>query len=366
MSKENQQTGVVKTEQFTQAERFTKEVLRQFASSAGQIQVTEFQKKLAQNYFIKLDASLREAERKRMAKDEKYRDATPVTWENVNMQKLAQEVVAYTSVGLDPLQPNHINLIPYKNNGTHKYDIGFVMGYRGIELKAKKYGFEVPDDIIIELVYSTDTFKQFKKDKDNKIESYTFIVNEDFDRGEIVGGFYYFVYNDNPEKNKLRVMPIKEILKHKPEYASAEFWGGEKDVWKTVEGKRTKTTEQTEGWYDQMCWKTVARAAYNSITIDSAKIDEHLMAVIQLEQESRENPTVKQEIQENANKQSIGFETEDQEATIVSIETAKTETEQKSEENQGAENTGDKTQTQLEIPSEENQATNTKEKGPGF
>ena len=54
----------------------------------------------------------------------------------------------------------------------------------------------------------------------------------EFARGDIVGGFYYHIYQDKPEKNKLVVMPLKEILKRKPQYASAEFWGGEKDSYR--------------------------------------------------------------------------------------------------------------------------------------
>jgi len=34
----------------------------------------------------------------------------------------------------------------------------------------------------------------------NKVESYEFEVTNPFDRGEIVGGFYYHSYNENPGK----------------------------------------------------------------------------------------------------------------------------------------------------------------------
>lgn len=295
--------------QFTPAERFTQAVLKEYGSNVGEVKATEFQKKLSQNYFVKLDTILKENERKRLAKDEKYRDPLAFTWENVNIPKLAQDVVNFSAIGLDPLQPNHINLIPYKNNGTQKFDIGFIIGYVGVEIKAKKYGFDVPDSVIIELVYSTDEFKSYKKDKNNEIENYEFNIVNDFDRGEIVGGFYYFLYKNNPEKNKLRVMPIKEILKHKPEYASAEFWGGEKDVWvKDKNGRNVKEKQEVEGWFDAMCYKTVARSAYNSIAIDSEKIDAHLLAAIQRETESNSEPDVKKEIENNANSQTLNFD----------------------------------------------------------
>lgn len=290
------------------SERFTNMVMKEFASNAGELTVTSFQKKLIQNYFIKLDATLKETEKKRMAKSEQYRDLLPVTWENVNMQKLAVDVIAYSAVGLDPTQPNHINLIPYKNNNTNKFDIGFIIGYRGSEIKAMKYGFSIPDDVIIELVYSNDKFKSIKKDINNRVEGYVFEVVNDFDRGEIIGGFYYHVFANSPEKNKLRVFTKKDILKRRPEYASAEFWGGKKDKWEN--GKKVGT-EEVEGWFDEMCYKTIYRAAYNDITIDSEKIDEHFVKMMQIESEAPTDNVanqVKTEINQNANKTQLGFE----------------------------------------------------------
>src|SRR5690606_35201429 len=143
---------------------------------------------------------------KRLAKAEQYREALAYNWQNINMHKLAQDVVAYSSIGLDPLQKNHINPIPYKNSKTNTYDITFIEGFNGLELKARKYGYEVPDDVIFELKYSTDKFKSFKKSLSNKVEGYEFEITDDFDRGELEGGFYYMMYHENPEKNKLVVM----------------------------------------------------------------------------------------------------------------------------------------------------------------
>jgi recombination protein RecT len=259
------QNQVAKAEP-SMSERFTNKIVAEFSGSVGDIALTNFQRRLAQNYFMAVDVALRMAEEKRMKKSEKYRDQLAVTWANVNMEQLARNVVAAARIGLDPMQSNHVNVMPFKNNALGKYDIVFVDGYRGIELKAKKYGLDIPDHVIVELVYSNDKFKSIKKDRNNKYEAYDFEIVNDFDRGEIVGGFYYHVYNDRPEKNKLVVMPLKEILKRKPQYASAEFWGGEKDVWK--DGKKVGK-EHTDGWYEKMCYKTVYRAAYKDVTIDS-------------------------------------------------------------------------------------------------
>lgn len=297
----------IEKKEISQSERFTQEVMKQFTNQAGDVVLTNFQKKLCQNYFIKIDQTLKDLEKKRMAKSEQYRDPLAFTWANVNIQKLAVDVVAFSSVGLDPTQPNQINCIPYKNNSTQKFDIGFIEGYKGKEIKARKYGSEVPDDVIIELVFANDKFKQIKRDLNNKIESYTFEVTQDFDRGELVGGFYYHVFHGNPQKNRLRVFSKADIEKRKPAYASPEFWGGEKDKW---ENNQKVGKEKVEGWYEEMAYKTICRAAWNAIIIDSQKIDDHYMATLEKERENLDMKVLS-EIRNNANKgELLGF-TED-------------------------------------------------------
>ena len=296
----------------SQSERFTSAVVKEFSSNNGAVTITPFQKKLCQNYFIKIDQTLKDAEKKRMAKTEQYRDALPLTWENVNMSKLAVDVIAFSSVELDPTQPNHINMIPYKNTANNKYDMGFVIGYRGMELKAKKYGLEVPTDVVVELVYSNDKFKQFKKDRGNAVESYEFEVTDNFNRGEVVGGFWYHEFSDFPEKNKLKVFSLKDIEKRKPAYASAEFWGGEKQKW--TNGKKDGM-ETIDGWFEEMALKTISRNAYNAITIDSKKIDDNYLSIIQKETDMKD-AIVQNEVIAHANKESLDF----QDAEVVGEE----------------------------------------------
>jgi recombination protein RecT len=296
----------------SQSERFTNAVVKEFSSNNGAVQITPFQKKLCQNYFIKIDQTLKDAEKKRLSKSEEYRDALSLTWENVNMSKLAVDVIAFSSVELDPTQPNHINMIPYKNTANNKYDMGFVIGYRGMELKAKKYGLEVPTDVVVELVYSKDKFKTFKKDRNNQVETYQFEVIDDFDRGDVVGGFWYHDFADFPEKNKLKVFSLKDIEKRKPAYASAEFWGGEKDKWQN--GKKVGK-EKIEGWFEEMALKTISRNAFNAITIDSKKIDDNYLSIIQKETDMKD-AIVQNEVIANANKESLDFD----EAEVVEEE----------------------------------------------
>jgi len=243
------------------------------------------------------DMVLKKAELGRLKKSAKYQDKVPVTWANIDMEMMAQSVVSAARIGLDPMQPNHVNLIPYKVNATQKYNMTFMSGYRGIQLKAIKYGLDVPDYVIVELVYSTDIFKSLKRSLKNPVESFEFEIINDFDRGEIIGGFYYHGFTATPEKNKLVVMPMKDIMRRKPEYAAAEFWGGEKDKWENG----VKVGKETiDGWFDKMCLKTIHRAAYNDITIDSQKIDDDYMKLKQIES-AFDATDPEQEARENAN-----------------------------------------------------------------
>ena len=295
-------TQIAKSEE-PMSVRFMNMVVKEFSSGVGEVALTNFQKRLAQNYFIATDQALAKAEQKRQAKT-KNKDSLPVVWANVNMQRLALDVVAAARVGLDPAQKNHISMVPYKNNATCKYDIGFIDGYRGIEMKAWKYGLNMPDSVTVELVYSTDHFKPIKKDSKNRVESYEFDIPNPFDRGELIGGFYYHAYNENPTKNKLVIFTLFDILKRKPEHASVEFWGGEKPVWD--DGKKAGT-EKVEGWFDKMCLKTVFRAAYNDITIDSQKIDDDYLRLKQME-DSFSDLEVQAKIDAGANGEYIDVE----------------------------------------------------------
>lgn len=300
------------------SERFTLAVEKEYISKGGTVELTDFQKKLIQNYFIKIDSILEDSETRRMRKTEQYREAVPYDWKNINIKKLAFDVVAYSSLGLDPAQDNHIHPIPYKNNANNNYDITFIMGYNGIELKAKKYGLDVPDDIVCELVYSTDKFKQHKKDRNNDVEAYDFETTNDFDRGDIIGGFYYKVWKDNPQKNKLRVFSKKDLDKRKPKYASVEFYGGEKKSWSN--GKPSGK-QKVEGWAEEMHLKNIKRAAWNSIIIDSSKIDDHLRAV--LDSDAKAELLLESEIEEKANKKVIDFQHPEPQALNAKSETNK-------------------------------------------
>ena len=260
------------------AERFTAKVMKEFGSTVGEIQVTDYQQQLVQGYFIAIDRALKSAEEERLRKNEKNKDHEkydnnlPVTWGNVNLNDLALDVVHYARMGLDMMQENHLFPIPYKNNKTGKYDMTLMPGYNGIQYIAEKYAVEPPLAVTVELVYSTDTFRPIKKSAENRVENYEFAINNAFDRGEIIGGFGYIEYAD-PVKNKLVIMTKKDIEKRKPKYASANFWGGKQKVWEN--GKQVD--QETDGWYEEMCLKTIKREIYSAkhIPRDPKKIDDN-------------------------------------------------------------------------------------------
>ena len=274
---DNTAPATTKQEQLAMSERFTNTVLKEFGGSvAGAMQVTDYQRTLIQGYFIVIDRALKAAEEERVRKNEnnkdhKYDNDLPVTWNTVNLNDLALDLVHYARMGLDMTQDNMLFPIPYKNNKRNNYDVTLMEGYNGIRYIAEKYAVEVPTAVTIEVVYSTDKFKPIKKGGSNRVENYEFEITAPFDRGEIVGGFAYLEFED-PTKNELIIMSMKDIEKRKPKYASANFWGGKAKVWEN--GKQVET--EVEGWKDEMVRKTIIREAFSAkhLPRDPKKVDD--------------------------------------------------------------------------------------------
>lgn len=262
------------------SEKFTNMVIREFGSNvAGVLPVTDYQRQLIQGYFIQIDRALDAAEERRI-KDNGWKNVKnedPIGWNTIDLNQLALDVMHFARMGLDMMQDNMLTAIPFKDNnrtaktGTKMYTVNLMKGYNGIQYIAEKYALEKPESVTVELVYSTDTFRPIKKSVNNKVESYEFEINNPFDRGDIIGGFGYIEFSD-PQKNKLIVMTKKDIEKRKPKKASAEFWGGTKTEW--VNGKKQEV--ETDGWYEEMCLKTIKREVFKpkNIPLDPKKIDD--------------------------------------------------------------------------------------------
>ena len=137
-------------------------------------------------------------------------------------------------------------------------------------------------------------------------------------------------------------MSRAQIEKRKPKYASAEFWGGEKDVWQN--GKKAGK-EQIDGWEEEMFLKTLKRHCWNSINIDSQKIDDFLMRVLENESQSNERDVAEKIEEGTSNMKEISMP--EDETTYEEITEAS-----KEEENQKA--------------YEEALAEEQPNKGPGF
>lgn len=256
----------------TASERFTGMVIREFQGNVGELNLNEYQKQLIRNYFIGIDNALKNAETSRSYSKKKANDP-PIIWENVNMNKLAVDVVQNAKLGLDMSVANHLHVVPFKNGKTNKYDLTLMPGYEGLKYIAANFALYKVADIKVELVHENDIFQPTYK---NNIEGYEFKVTNPFARGNVIGGFGYIRY-ENEVHNKLVVMSVDELLKRKPSTASAEFWGGEKDVWEN--GKKVGT-ETIEGWTEEMLYKTMVRATCKKVTVDPKKVNDSYIYVI--------------------------------------------------------------------------------------
>jgi recombination protein RecT len=218
MNAKKKKTEVEKAEP-TYSQRFTSMVVTEFGSTVGTLALTPFQMKLAQHLFIGIDAALKSFEADRLAKNQDKK--TPVVWSNINMEKLAIDAVNRIELGLDALIPGHIYPIPYMNSKTKKYDLDLRVGYVGKDYYRRRFATEEPKDIIYALVHETD---DFTPDMTPGAETYTLKITNPFDRGAILGGFGYIVFED-ASKNKLIMVSKADFDKSKKKAQTDKFWG---------------------------------------------------------------------------------------------------------------------------------------------
>lgn len=311
---------IQKSENLTNSERFSNMVIKEFKGNVGELNLNEYQKQLIRNYFIGIDNALKVAETSRQFSKKKANEP-PITWENVNMNALARDVVQNAKLGLDMSIKNHLHVVPYKNNKTNKYDLNLMPGYEGLKYIASNYSLYKILDIKVELVRETDVFQATSK---NNVDGYEFKITNPFSRGNVVGGFGYIRY-ENEIHNQLVIMSIDELMKRKPSTASAEFWGGTKDKWE--DGKHIGK-EEIAGWTDEMLYKTMVRATCKKVPVDPKKINDSYIYVMENKDDYYTNldeEKMKDEISQNANTEEIDFKTSEIIETTAVTENSDTE-----------------------------------------
>lgn len=248
----------------TLSERFLADVEKQFVAQMGRgMEFTALEQRLVQHMYISVDQALKAAEEKRTKgwPAEKLatasEDERAFTWHHVDRQKLALDTVHRVSLGLDALIPNHIWPIAYFNGTKNLYDIDLRIGYVGRDYVTRRFALERPLDITYELVYATDQFRALPRSASRDVEGYEFEITSPFDRGDIVGGFGYIVYDD-PRKNRL-VLVTQRDFKRARAASKSDFWA-KNDV--------------------EMHLKTVYHRTAAKIVLDPAKVNASVLASV--------------------------------------------------------------------------------------
>ena len=273
MSKE---TAVQKAEP-TYSQRFTLAVVKEFgATIGGKLELSPYKSVLAQHLFVGIDSALRDLEANRQKKD---KDGLPIVWANVNMNKLALDAVHRVELGLDALIPGHVYPIPYLNGKTGKYDLDLRIGYIGKDYYRRRMATITPKDIIYALVHKKDKFTPKMMPG---AESYELEITDPFDRGEVIGGFGYIIYQDTT-KNKLILVSKADFDKSKKKSKTNDFWGP---------------------YEEQMQYKTLINRVTSRLSIDPEKVNASY-AQVEID-EARE--ASEREISQHANRGFIDVE----------------------------------------------------------
>ena len=96
-----------------------------------------------------------------------------------------------------------------------------------------------------------------KRNGEGRKESFEFNVPEPFNRGEVVGGFGFIMYEDD-RKNKIITVDRKYLKKIQSTAQSNQFWGK---------------------WSEEMQKKTVAHRTSEAVPVDPRKVHDSFYKV---------------------------------------------------------------------------------------
>lgn len=214
---ERPQEGALARPAATVSERFLADVERQFLAEMGRgVQFTALERRLVQHMYLSVDQALKNAEARR-------KQGSEYTWNNIDRQKLAMDAVHRVALGLDALVPGHLWPIFYFNGKKGQYDVDLRIGYVGRDYVVRRFAVDQPVDITYELVHATDHFKALPKSSTREVEGYEFEITSPFDRGQVVGGFGYVVYDD-PRKNRLILVTPRDFDRAQKAAKTSDFW----------------------------------------------------------------------------------------------------------------------------------------------
>jgi len=287
----------------TISQNFVAKVEKQFIAEIGApIAWNSLHRALAQHLYVKIDAQLQALEVKRSNSRQKASDP-PITWENINMTKLAIDATQIVMLELDASLSGHVYPIPYLNKRTKKYDLDLQVGYKGVDHVHRKFAIDVPVDIVYELVHETDKFSYGRND-----QGIAWVKHErtnPFDPGKVIGGFGYITYEDQ-RKNRVVIVEQREFDKARKGAKSNDFWGGEQKEW--VDGKLVETGFD-EKFEKEMQFKTVVRRVCKTIALDSSKINTSNLVALEESKLDAIDDVIDAEVAEYANGETVDVQT---------------------------------------------------------
>lgn len=204
---------------------------------------------LLNNFFMAIDTAIKNAEEDRLTKPDKQHDPK-IRWASINIDETIQSSIAYANIHIDAMAEDMISFIFYKNK-KGGYDITFVEGVSCMEILARRYGVNCPENVKAELVYSTDVFKIVKKDINNPKDDCIHEITSPFDRGVILGGYTISQFK-NERFDQLREMSLKDINKRTKEY-----------------------TPFFKKWPAEMCIKTLKKNAWSKVVLNTVDLAEY-------------------------------------------------------------------------------------------